>query len=79
MKLIKVTSSNISQIGFEINRINSMNARPINVLRVIFNSGYIYEYYDVEKTVYEDLLNAKSLGAFFHQNIKDEYQFEKVS
>ena len=53
MNLISVQSSNIAQIGFEINRMNSMNAKPINVLRIVFVNGGIFDYYNVEKKDYE--------------------------
>ena len=79
MQFISVKSSTIAQLGFEINRISTLNARPINILRIVFTSGNIFDYYDVEKIVFEEFIKAESVGKFFHANIKDKYQFEKVS
>lgn len=47
------------------------------ILEVEFNHGGIYEYYDVEKKVYDDLMNADSLGRYFINNIKDGYDYGK--
>ena len=77
MQLISIKSSTIGQIGFESNRISSMNARPINVMRIVFTSGNIFDYYEVEKIVFEEFIKAESAGKFFHANIKDKYQYEK--
>lgn len=79
MDLIAVQSSNIAQIGFEGNRISSLNARPINILRIVFTSGDIFDYYNVEKDDFNRFLDAKSKGQFFHKFIKNVYSYEKVS
>ena len=77
MKMIKVQSTNIDQIGFDEGVKISLNSKPINVLRIIFNSGTTYDYYKVEKNDYENFLNAESKGAFFHRYIKNVYSYEK--
>ena len=79
MNLVSVQSSNIDQIGFEINRMTSMNAKPINVLRIVFVSGNTFDYYNVSKQDYENFLTAESKGAYFHKIIKNVYSYEKVS
>ena len=79
MQLITVQSSNISQIGFEENKIVALNQKPRNILRIIFNTGLMYDYHNVEKDIFNQFLNAKSKGQFFHKFIKDKYPFEKVS
>jgi hypothetical protein len=78
MELIKVQSSNIEQIGFEENKSITMNQKPINILRIIFTSGITYDYYNVEKEVYEQFSQAKSVGSYFHKFIKNQYQYEKT-
>jgi len=77
MELIKIKSSNIEQVGFEENVKISFNQEPMNVLRVVFNSGYTYDYYKVPKEIYESLLEAESAGMYFHKNIKNKYAYEK--
>lgn len=77
MELISVKSSNIAQIGYEEGVIISMGAKPKDVLRVVFTSGTVYDYYGVESDVFEQFLNAKSIGSYFHKHIKNNYTFEK--
>jgi len=46
---------------------------------VEFLNGTLYDYYNVPKEVFLDLLNATSKGQFFNQNIKKGgYPFSKV-
>lgn len=49
------------------------------ILRIRFNSGGIYDYYNVPITVYQELLNASSKGKYFHAHIKNVYPFNKVA
>ena len=79
MKLVTVESSNISQIGFEEDKVITLNQRPINILRVVFNNGLIYDYYNVEKDVFERFLDSNSKGKYLHEFITNNYQYEKVS
>lgn len=79
MRLITVESSNISQIGFEENYSISFNQVPRNVLRIVFWNGNTYDFYNVEKEVYNSFLDSDSKGSYFHANIKNEYPNEKVS
>lgn len=44
-------------------------------LFVRLKSGKFYEYENVPEEVYEDFINADSLGKFFGENIKDQYEF----
>lgn len=47
-------------------------------LEVEFNSGGVYQYFDVEKEVYDDLMNAESHGSYFYHNIRDDYDYKRV-
>jgi len=77
MKLIKVKSSNIEQVGFEEGEQISFNQKPVNILRIIFTSGITYDFYNVPKDIYEGLIDAHSIGEYFHQNIKNRFDYEK--
>lgn len=77
MNLISVKSSNISQIGFDENFKLTINSEPMTIMRIVFANGRIYDYYRVEKEVYEDLLKADSIGMYFHKHIKNSYHYEK--
>ena len=79
MQLISVRSSTITQIGFEENTTMSLGSKPINIMRIVFTSGNIFDYYGVDQKVFEEFVKAESVGEFFHANIKDKYQYEKVS
>ena len=50
-----------------------------HVLRAQFRqSGRTYLYYDVPQDLYDRLLFADSLGAFFNAHIRDQFDFEEV-
>jgi hypothetical protein len=44
-------------------------------LFVRLKSGKFYEYENVPEEVYQDFIAADSLGKFFGENIKDQYDF----
>jgi hypothetical protein len=44
------------------------------LLYVTFKNGKIYEFSDVQESVYNDFIAADSLGKFFAANIKDKYE-----
>lgn len=70
MKLIEVTSSNIHKIGYD---------EETSKLGIVFNNdtNQVYEYDNVPKNVYEQLINAESIGHEFHVIVKDLYNFTK--
>ena len=49
------------------------------VLEIEFNSGGIYQYFDVPYQVYIALISAPSHGKYFHQYIKNHYAYIKVA
>ncbi len=77
MDLIKVQSNWIEQIGFDEKVKISLNQQPMSMLRIVFKDGVTFDYYNVEKETYEDFLNAKSVGSYFHKYIKNQYTYEK--
>lgn len=70
MQLTTVESSMIHAVGYDD------EARE---LEVVFNSGGIYRYQDVDKETYEELLEAESKGRFMHACVIDMYPYYKVS
>lgn len=67
-----VTSSSISSIGYD---------ESTQTLEIEFNSGTIYQYYDVPSTIYEGIMNADlhgSYGEYFHKYIKGIYNYLKI-
>lgn len=45
-----------------------------HVLQVEFHTGRIYDYLDVPRRVYEALMSAESVGQYFNQVIRTNYQ-----
>jgi len=69
MQLTTVKSSNIAAVGYD-------NIR--NVLRVQFHSGQAYDYHGVPVETYEAMMASRSIGSYYHQNIKKNLQGVKV-
>lgn len=63
-----VTSTNISSIGYD---------QDTNILEVEFNSGAVYQYFDVPEYVWRGLMDATSHGSFLTQNIKGVYSYSR--
>ena len=64
-----VQSSMIASLGYETDT---------STLEVEFNSGAVWQYYDVPESIYYDMMNSGSLGKFFHANIRGQYREEQV-
>ena len=62
-------SSNVARYRYDAKR---------HVLTVEFNSGGIYNYYDVPQVMYERMNGASSKGQFHAQNIKGTYRFARA-
>ena len=79
MKLVSIQSETIAQIGFEEGTQMSLGSKSINIMRIIFINENIYDYYGMEKQVFEEFVKAENTEEFFHANIKNKYQYEKIS
>jgi len=64
-----VESSNLDAVEYDDDN---------SILRIEFHSGSVYEFYDVPREKYEDLLDAGSLGHYFYYNIRDKYHYQKI-
>lgn len=68
-RLLPVESSSIDAVGYD----------PASKrLYVRFRSGYIYVYYEVAKSVFDDLLTADSKGRFLNQEIRGAYAYRRL-
>ena len=47
-------------------------------LVITFHGGRAYEYYHVPDAEYSGLVNARSHGKYFHENIKDHYDCQRI-
>jgi len=48
------------------------------ILELQFRNGAVYRYMPVPLWVYRDLLDARSKGAYFNQNIRRRYAYQRV-
>ena len=62
-----VTSSNLNSVGYEN-----------GTLEIEFNSGGIYQYFNVPEIEYNRLMSASSHGQYFAAHIKNHYEFKKI-
>jgi hypothetical protein len=69
MKRENVDSSMLASIGYDAKK---------KILEVEFNHGGIYEYYDVKKKVYKELMEADSHGRYFLYNVRDDYDYSRL-
>jgi len=69
MKRETVSSSNLASVGYDVEN---------QILEVEFNHGGVYQYFDVPQSEYDALMSASSHGSYFSNNIRNEYQFEKL-
>ncbi len=67
MKITPVSSSDLASVGYENGK-----------LYISFNSGGLYEYYNVPESVYNGLISAASHGRYFHSNIKGVYSYKRI-
>jgi hypothetical protein len=70
VKLSKVTSSNIAEMGYE---------KTLNTLIVKFHSGDIWAYTPVAKSTYSQLVEAESVGKAFNTLVKNNSQVVQVN
>jgi hypothetical protein len=69
MKRQDVDSSMLATVGYDA---------KTKTLEVEFNHGGVYQYFDVSKKVYEELINAESVGSYFYHNIRDDYDYNRL-
>ena len=68
--LRSVDSSAISEAGYD-------KAERVLVVR-FKESGIRYCYYDVPPSVWDGLLGADSIGRYFNQNSKNQYEYKRL-
>ncbi len=66
--MFKVDSSNINSVGYDT---------KTRKLRIKFNNKTVHDYIDVAPELFNDLMDADSIGKFFHANIRNKFKGEK--
>lgn len=69
MEWIKVASSNIDSYNYD---------EESEEFQVKFNSGHVYKYEGVPKSVVDDFERASSKGSFLNSNIK-KFTYDRLS
>ena len=59
-----VHSSTLASVGYDVTTL---------LLELEFRSGAVYQYLGAPHRVYRDLIEAKSKGRYFNQNIRDRF------
>ena len=67
MQMVSVSSSNLSSVGYEN-----------GTLYIAFNSGGVYSYSGVPRSVYEELMAAESHGKYFVKFIRNVYPYQRI-
>lgn len=64
MEMIPVSSSAIAAAGYD----------PVSRrMRIRFAQGQTYDFCDVPQYVFDGLMNARSKGTYYNDNIRDRY------
>lgn len=69
LNIIPVESSAIKSLTYDGRR---------KVLGIQFTSGHSYLYFAVPKSALDRMLKADSIGKFYHREIKDVYESERI-
>lgn len=70
MKRLPVASDAMKEIGYD---------EELSHLEVMFHNGVVTRYKRVPRRVYTKLINAGSIGKFFHTSVRPIYEYEDVS
>lgn len=69
MQTTTIDSTSLAEVGYE---------QDESTLRVQFQNGSTYDYFDVPANVYEGILKATSAGRFFNENVLDSFSYERI-
>lgn len=64
-----VASRDLRSVGYD---------QQTQTLEIEFNSGGVYQYFNVPVNVYQELMSAASYGKYFHQSIKNNYSYQRI-
>ena len=64
-----LNSSNICSAGYH---------DPSRTLEIEFRSGGVYQYFDVPKSTYEQLMSASSPGGLLQEQIRGAFRYARV-
>ena len=65
----RVSSSSIDEVGYDSGQ---------RTLAICFHTGGEYLYADVPREIFEALLSASSIGAYFNSEIRNSYPYQRI-
>jgi ATP-dependent DNA helicase RecG len=68
IKRVPVASSNIASVSYD---------KEEHILEIEFHHGAIYQYKDVPEKVYDELMSSPAIGAYFMNEIKLKFEYQK--
>lgn len=69
MKREPVDSSMFASIGYDPDQ---------QILELEFNSGKVYQYFDVPLETYQEMMASSSKGGFFRAEINDFFEYSEI-
>ena len=69
MEWIEPQSSNVARFAYE---------ESIQVLKVEFKNGTVYDYYDIPGNVFQGMRSAPSAGQYLAQNVKGRFRYART-
>lgn len=69
MERQSVESSNLASVGYD---------ESTRTLEIEFKYGAIYQYREVDKEVYDELMLANSKGSYFNSSIRGAYSYIQI-
>ena len=71
MEWVQVESSSLSAVAYDtVHQLLYVKFKEDNT---------IYLYYDVPVSIYNDLVQATSIGGFYSRNVRDKYRYWRVN
>lgn len=70
---VAVDSSVIASVGFQ----HTTSYR--GTLEIEFVSGKIYQYFNVPQGIYDDLLEARSVGEYFNHHVRGQFEQDEIT
>jgi hypothetical protein len=65
-----VVSTNVESVGYD---------ESSRTLEIEFHDGSIYQYFDVPRNVFQELMTAASIGAYVNRELKGRFNYRQVA
>ena len=69
MERMYLDSTNVASAGYD---------DATCTLEIEFHNGGIYQYFDVPRSIYDELVGAGSPGRFLHQQIRGVFRYARI-